>query len=186
MFFLLSAILVPMLVGVALLSASPTHPLAERLQLSALVGLITGLVLYALFDSSLAGAYNFELKLPRMGIGIYLHLGLNGLSMPLFLLARIVRLYGLYSWARRRSNRILAATLRTERADRDLRFVDVFFSISYEFALVDLYRGRHLGWITPWCSDQGDLPDAWGTAFSLRFDSSMPKIRLIRSHFLSL
>lgn len=99
---LLSAILIPMLVGVVLLGGGAFSETKRRAV--AAIGfswpLIVCLVLYSIFDPSLAGAYNFELKLPTglESIGIYLHLGLNGVSMPLFILAGIVGLAaGLYS-----------------------------------------------------------------------------------------
>ena len=106
---LLSAIIVPLIAGAILLGGSRFNTCTTR-GLS-LIGflwpLIVGGVLFAQFDPALAGGYNFELRLPTglESIGIYLHLGLNGISMPLFLLAAVVGLaaglYAMYSQAER-------------------------------------------------------------------------------------
>ena len=103
--FLLIAILGPLATGVVLLFGARFN----RITLRAIAAfgfscpLIIGLLLYSLFEPSLVGEYNFELRLPTglESIGIYLHLGLNGISMPLFLLAATVGfaagLYAMYS-----------------------------------------------------------------------------------------
>ena len=64
-------------------------------------------ILYFNYDSSLVNAYNFELILPTglESLGIFLHLGLNGISLPLFILSATVGLsaiaYALFSNAER-------------------------------------------------------------------------------------
>ena len=101
-FFLLVSILVPILAGLVLLCSSRFS--VNSMRTLSVFGfgcpLMVGIMLYGLFDPSLAGEYNFELRLPTglESIGIYLHLGLNGISMPLFLLAGMVGLAaGLYA-----------------------------------------------------------------------------------------
>lgn len=101
-FFLLVSILVPILAGLVLLCSSRFS--VNSMRALSVFGfgcpLMVGIMLYGLFDPSLAGEYNFELRLPTglESIGIYLHLGLNGISMPLFLLAGMVGLAaGLYA-----------------------------------------------------------------------------------------
>lgn len=100
--FLLVSILVPILAGLVLLCSSRFS--VNSMRALSVFGfgcpLMVGIMLYGLFDPSLAGEYNFELRLPTglESIGIYLHLGLNGISMPLFLLAGMVGLAaGLYA-----------------------------------------------------------------------------------------
>ena len=101
-YFLLASILAPVAAGAVLLFGKGFSDTVRRA--IAIFGfgwpLIIGLMLYYLFEPSLAGGYNFELRLPTglESIGIYLHLGLNGISMPLFLLAGVVGLAaGLYA-----------------------------------------------------------------------------------------
>ena len=107
--FLLVAILAPLAAGVILLFGARFSTTTIRAVGAFGFGwpLIIGLLLYSLFEPSLVGGYNFELCLPTglQAVGIYLHLGLNGISMPLFLLAGVVGfaagLYAMYSNAER-------------------------------------------------------------------------------------
>ena len=97
---LLGAIVVPALVSIVLFSGLVRRDdLAKQL---AFFGFgfpcIAGIVLFINFDANLAlaeGGYCFELLFARMGLqelGITLHLGLNGVSSPLFAMAGIVGL----------------------------------------------------------------------------------------------
>ena len=97
---LLGAIVVPALVSIVLFSGLVQRDdLAKQL---AFFGFgfpcIAGIVLFINFDANLAlaeGGYCFELLFARMGLqelGITLHLGLNGVSSPLFAMAGIVGL----------------------------------------------------------------------------------------------
>ena len=85
---LLTAILVPLLTGLALLFGA--HFGKGLRMVLGLFGfgwpLLVSLVLFSQFNPLLAGSYNFELRLPTglEMLGIYLHLGLNGISLPLF------------------------------------------------------------------------------------------------------
>ena len=146
--FLLSAILIPMLVGVAMLFSAGFSASTRRAITAFGFGwpLTTGFVLYAFFDSSLAGGYNFEFKLPTglQGIGIYLHLGLNGISMPLFLLAGIVGLAaGLYSMSSKAEQPHLYLALLLFMLSGlmgTFASVDVFFFYFFhEFALIPTF-----------------------------------------------
>ncbi len=108
-YFLLAAILAPILAGVILLFGARFTDTTRRAIAAFGFGwpLVIGIMLYGLFVPGLAGEYNFELRLPTglESIGIYLHLGLNGISMPLFILAGTVGfaagLYSMYSDAER-------------------------------------------------------------------------------------
>lgn len=146
--FLLSAILVPMLTGVVLLGSGRLPDLPRR----AIAGLgfawplAVGILLFCQFDSSLAGDYNFELRLPTglESIGIYLHLGLNGISMPLFLLAGVVGLAaGLYSMnARAERPHLYLALLLFMQSGLMGTFASVdvfFFYFFHEFALIPTF-----------------------------------------------
>ena len=107
---LLTAILVPLLSGVLLLWGARFGAGAQKAVSVLGFGwpLIVGVVLFSQFDSSIAGGYNFTFRAPTglEQFGIYLHLGLNGISMPLFLLAGVVGFaagwYALHSKAERR------------------------------------------------------------------------------------
>ena len=86
---LLGAILVPLLAGLVLLfSGSLAASLRRVIALSGFgIPLLAALFLAFNFDSSLAGGYNFETRIDTglSAVGIFLHLGLNGISLPLFL-----------------------------------------------------------------------------------------------------
>lgn len=108
--------------------------------------LIIGLLLYRLFEPSLAGEYNFELRLPTglESIGIYLHLGLNGISMPLFLLAGIVGfaagLYAMHSDAERPHLYLALLLLMLSGLMGTFASIDVFFFYFFhEFALIPTF-----------------------------------------------
>jgi len=145
---LLSAILVPLLVGVVLLFGSSLGP-GTRRGLAALGfgwPLIAGLVLFGSFVPSPDGAYNFELKLPTglESIGIYLHLGLNGISLPLFLLAGVVGLaaglYALYAKAERPHLYLALLLLMQSGLMGTFASIDVFFFYFFhEFALIPTF-----------------------------------------------
>ena len=93
---LLVAILVPLAAGLVLLFGARFSTATRRVIAALGFGwpLLIGLLLYSRFEPCLDGGYNFELCLPTglQAVGIFLHLGLNGLSMPLFLLAGVVGL----------------------------------------------------------------------------------------------
>ena len=147
-YFLLAAILLPMLAGAVLLFGARFTG-ATRKAIGALgfgLPLIVGLVLYWLFDPSLAGGYNFELRLPTglESIGIYLHLGLNGISMPLFLLAGIVGLaaglYAMYSNAERPHLYLALLLFMLSGLMGTFASIDVFFFYFFhEFALIPTF-----------------------------------------------
>ena len=91
---LLASILVPALVSVLLLSGLVDKD--EWAKQIAFLGLgfpcLAGIVLFISFDASTNGAtgYSFEVLYREMGLqqlGITFHLGLNGVSSPLFAMA---------------------------------------------------------------------------------------------------
>ncbi|MGJ8641253.1 MAG: complex I subunit 4 family protein [Opitutaceae bacterium] len=101
-YILLAAILVPLVTGViALLGGSlPKSALRSISAIGFGLPLIIGIYLFCNFDASLVGEYNFEMRQATglESLGIYLHLGLNAISLPLFLLAGVVGLAaGLYA-----------------------------------------------------------------------------------------
>ena len=147
-YFLLAAILAPMLAGVILLFGARFDEITRRAVAAFGFGwpLVIGLMLYRLFYPSLVGEYNFELKLPTglESIGIYLHLGLNGISMPLFLLAGVVGfaagLYAIYSKAERPHLYLALLLFMLSGLMGTFASVDVFFFYFFhEFALIPTF-----------------------------------------------
>ena len=147
-FFLLVSILVPILAGLVLLCSSRFS--VNSMRALSVFGfgcpLMVGIILYGLFDPSLAGEYNFELRLPTglESIGIYLHLGLNGISMPLFLLAGIVGLaaglYAMNSKAERLHLYLALLLFMLGGLMGTFASIDVFFFYFFhEFALIPTF-----------------------------------------------
>jgi NADH-quinone oxidoreductase subunit M len=147
-YFLLAAILAPMLAGVVLLFGAKFSQTTRQAVGAFGFGwpLIIGLILYSIFEPSLAGEYNFELKLPTglESIGIYLHLGLNGISMPLFLLAGTVGLaaglYAMHSKAERPHLYLALLLFMLSGLMGTFASIDIFFFYFFhEFALIPTF-----------------------------------------------
>jgi len=147
-FFLLAAILAPLCAGVVLLFGGRFNIVTLRAVGAFGFGwpLIIGLLLYSLFQPSLTGEYNFEMRLPTglEGVGIFLHLGLNGISMPLFLLAGTVGfaagLYAMYSQAERLHLYLALLLFMLGGLMGTFASVDVFFFYFFhEFALIPTF-----------------------------------------------
>lgn len=147
-YFLLAAILAPMLAGVILLFGARFDEITRRAVAAFGFGwpLVIGLMLYSLFEPSLVGEYNFELILPTglESIGIYLHLGLNGISMPLFILAGVVGfaagLYAMYSNAERPHLYLALLLFMLSGLMGTFASVDIFFFYFFhEFALIPTF-----------------------------------------------
>ncbi|MFP4068797.1 MAG: NuoM family protein [Opitutales bacterium] len=147
-FFLLAAILAPLVAGGVLLFGARFSTPSLRAIGAFGFGwpLIIGLLLYCLFEPSLAGDYNFEVSLPTglEFIGIHLHLGLNGISMPLFLLAGVVGfaagLYAMYSKAERLHLYLALLLFMQGGLMGTFASVDVFFFYFFhEFALIPTF-----------------------------------------------
>lgn len=145
---LLTAILVPFSVGILLLFGARFN--AALLRLAGIVGfgwpLVVGLLLFGQFDPSLAGGYNFEMRLPTglEMVGIYLHLGLNGVSMPLFLLAGLVGFaagwYAMHSKAERLHLYLSLLLFMLSGLMGAFSAVDIFFFYFFhEFALIPTF-----------------------------------------------
>lgn len=146
--FLLAAILTPLIAGVVLLFGARFSYITMRAVAVFGFGwpLIVGILLFGLFDPSLAGDYNFELRLPTglESLGIWLHLGLNGISMPLFLLAGTVGfaagLYAMYSNAERLHLYLALLLFMLGGLMGTFASVDVFFFYFFhEFALIPTF-----------------------------------------------
>lgn len=145
--FLLSAILVPLVTGVCVLFGAH-FPATTRRTISTLGfawPLVVSALLVVLFEPT-AGAYNFELKLPTglESIGIYLHLGLNAISMPLFLLAAVVGfaagLYAMFSKAERPHLYLALLLFMLAGLMGTFASIDVFFFYFFhEFALIPTF-----------------------------------------------
>lgn len=147
-YFLLAAILAPILAGSILIFGSRFSESTRRAVAAFGFGwpLIIALMLYSLFEPGLAGEYNFELKLPTglESIGIYLHLGLNGISMPLFMLAGTVGLaaglYAMHSKAERPHLYLALLLFMLGGLMGTFASVDVFFFYFFhEFALIPTF-----------------------------------------------
>ena len=103
-------------------------------------------ILYFNYDSSLVNAYNFELILPTglESLGIFLHLGLNGISLPLFILSATVGLsaiaYALFSNAERLNLYVGLLFLMFSGLMGTFASVDLFFFYFFhEFALIPTF-----------------------------------------------
>ena len=145
---LLTAILVPFSVGVMLLFSTRLNPAFLRLISTIGFGwpLVAGLLLFYQFDPSLAGGYNFELRLPTglEMVGIYLHLGLNGVSMPLFLMAGLVGFaagwYAMHAGAERLHLYLSLLLIMLSGLMGTFASIDIFFFYFFhEFALIPTF-----------------------------------------------
>ena len=144
---LLGAILVPLLAGLVLLfSGSLAASLRRIIALSGFgIPLVAALFLAFNFDSSLAGGYNFETRIDTglSAVGIFLHLGLNGISLPLFLLAGVVGLatglYAVHAKAERPHLYLALRLIMQAGLMGTFASVDIFFFYFFhEFALYQL------------------------------------------------
>ena len=147
-YFLLLAILAPLVAGVVLLFGSRFDQTTQRAIGALGFGwpLVIGLLLYTAFDPSFVGNYNFELKLPTglESVGIYLHLGLNAISMPLFLLAGVVGfaagLFAMQSNAERPHLYLALLLFMLGGLMGTFASIDVFFFYFFhEFALIPTF-----------------------------------------------
>ena len=145
---LLSAICIPFSMGLYALLCSQLQsaPFKSICYAGFAWPLFVAIYLCTQFDASLAGGYNFQLRLPTglEQIGIYLHLGLNAVSMPLFCLAAIVGAaagyYALHSKAERLH--LYMALLLIMQAGLMGTFASVdlfFFYFFHEFALIPTF-----------------------------------------------
>ncbi len=145
---LLGAIVVPLLTGLVLLFCGASSGVFRRVLAFLGFGLplLFAVILGLKFDTSLAGGYNFETRLDTglSAVGIYLHLGLNGISLPLFLLAAVVGLaagwYAVHSKAER--PHLYLALLLFMQAGLMGTFASVdifFFYFFHEFALIPTF-----------------------------------------------
>lgn len=145
---LLTSILVPLFTGVLFLFGARFGALQSKAL--GLLGfgwpLTVGLVLFSQFNPLFAGKYNFELRLPTglEHIGIYLHLGLNGISMPLFLLAGTVGLaagwYAMHSKAERPHLYLALLLMMLSGLMGTFASIDIFFFYFFhEFALIPTF-----------------------------------------------
>lgn len=145
---LLAAIFVPLLAGVVLAFGS-AFAVGTRRGL-ALAGFgfpfLAALFLAFRFDPALVGEYNFECKLATglESFGIFLHLGLNGISLPLFLLAGVVGfaagLYALFSNAERPHLYLALMLFMQGGLMGTFASVDIFFFYFFhEFALIPTF-----------------------------------------------
>lgn len=146
--YLLAAIIAPLVAGLILLFGSRFSTTTIRVIGALGFGwpLIIGLLLYCRFEPSLVGGYNFELCLPTglQAVGIFLHLGLNGISMPLFLLAGVVGLaaglYAMYSNAERPHLYLALMLFMLGGLMGTFASVDIFFFYFFhEFALIPTF-----------------------------------------------
>ncbi|MEM8867732.1 MAG: NADH-quinone oxidoreductase subunit M [Verrucomicrobiota bacterium] len=147
-YLLLASVLIPLLAGaVLMLSGGFSRSVIRGLAAVGFIApLLIALNLCASFEPSMVGGYNFELKLPTglESIGIYLHMGLNGISMPLYLLAGIVGLaaglYAMYSKADRPHAYLALMLFMLSGLMGTFASIDVFFFYFFhEFALIPTF-----------------------------------------------
>ena len=145
---LLAAILTPLSAGLFLLFGARFSQ--SSLRAVSVIGfatpLIIALALYCQFEPSLVGGYNFELRLATglEAVGIYLHLGLNGISMPLFMLAGVVGfaagMYAMFSKAERPHLYLALLLFMLGGLMGTFASVDIFFFYFFhEFALIPTF-----------------------------------------------
>lgn len=145
---LLAAIVLPLVGGLVMLYGAKFDDKTRRILTMITFGgpLVIAALLYSAFDSTLAGAYNFESKY-NTGldvIGIYLHLGLNGISMPLFMLAAVVGfaagLYAMHSKAERPHLYLALLMFMQGGLMGTFASIDIFFFYFFhEFALIPTF-----------------------------------------------
>jgi NADH-quinone oxidoreductase subunit M len=145
---LLAAILTPLSAGLFLLFGARFNQSSLRAVSAIGFGtpLVLALYLFSQFDPSMVGAYNFELRLATglQAVGIYLHLGLNAISMPLFMLAAVVGfaagLYALFSKAERPHLYLSMLLFMLGGLMGTFASVDIFFFYFFhEFALIPTF-----------------------------------------------
>ncbi len=147
-YLLLSAILIPLIAGTILLFGGRLSSGVQRL--TSLIGFgapcVIALFLAYQYASVVRGGYAFELRLPTglESVGIYLHLGLNGISLPLFLLAGVVGLaaglYAMHSKADRLNLYLALLLIMQGGLMGTFSSVDIFFFYFFhEFALIPTF-----------------------------------------------
>ncbi len=145
---LLAAILTPLSAGLFLLFGARFN--TSSLRSVSVIGfatpLLAALFLYSQFEPSLVGGYNFEVRLETglQAVGIYLHLGLNGISMPLFMLAGVVGfaagMYAMFSKAERPHLYLALLLFMLGGLMGTFASVDIFFFYFFhEFALIPTF-----------------------------------------------
>lgn len=145
---LLTAIFVPLLTGVVLIFGAGYNRVIMRV----LAGfgfvwpLFVGLFLYGHFDPLPAGNYNFETRLGTglESLGIRFHMGLNAISLPLFLLAGTVGcaagFHAIHSKAERPHLYFSLLLFMLGGLTGTFASVDVFFFYFFhEFALIPTF-----------------------------------------------
>ena len=145
---LLGSIIVPAVVSILLFCGYPrSENLVSRLGYLAFgFPCIAGILLFLQFDSSVTG-YSFEFLIERMGLqelGITFHLGLNGVSSPLFAMAGIVGLgaglAAIHSGAERMRLYLALLALMQSGLMGLFASVDLFFYyLFHEFALIPTF-----------------------------------------------
>ncbi len=145
---LLAAILTPLSAGLFLLFGARFN--TNSIRAVSVIGfatpLLAALFLYSQFEPSLVGGYNFEVRLATglQAVGIYLHLGLNGISMPLFMLAGVVGfaagIYAMFSKAERPHLYLAMLLFMLGGLMGTFASVDIFFFYFFhEFALIPTF-----------------------------------------------
>lgn len=147
--FLFSTIWIPFLCGLTfLVLVKDVKTLGSRLLglAGVIVPFIFAWVLYFNYDASHVNAYNFEFILPTglESLGIFLHLGLNGISLPLYLLSATVGLsaiaYALFSNAERLNLYVGLLFIMFSGLMGTFASVDLFFFYFFhEFALIPTF-----------------------------------------------
>ena len=145
---LFAAILLPLIGGLVMLFGAQFDNRTRRILTMVTFGgpLVIAALLYSAFDPSLTGGYNFETKL-NTGldvVGIYLHLGLNGISTPLFMLAAVVGfaagLYAMCSKAERPHLYLALLMFMQGGLMGTFASIDIFFFYFFhEFALIPTF-----------------------------------------------
>ena len=145
---LLGSIVVPLLTSISLfLGLGKTDLFIKNISyFGFLFPLVSGIILFLNFDSSLGG-YCFEVFYPQMGLqklNITFHLGLNGVSSPLFAMAGVVGFAAGFTAINTKVERLrlyLALLLMMQAGLMGLfASIDLFFYyLFHEFALIPTF-----------------------------------------------
>lgn len=123
------------------------------------IPVILALIAWVIYDPSVPGGYDFVTKANTglEGVGISLHLGLNGISLPLFVMASVVGLAaGIYAAQSKAENLsrylfcllIMQGGLMGVFASIDIFFFYLFheFALIPTFVMIGVWGGRERGY----------------------------------------
>ena len=148
-YILLSSIIIPFVAGIGFLTffKNTDNILCRSIALlGSALPFIFSIILYFNFESEILDSYNYEIIIPigLESFGIFFHLGLNGISLPLYILSTIVGFcsicYALFS--RTSSKNLYLGLLFVMLSGIIGTFASIdlfFFYFFHEFALIPTF-----------------------------------------------